>query len=255
MSMAPAFILWLVMAAVPGESVPPGKARASGADVPSRRGPAVRQDKDDVLIGPYRLQPKPSGGYRAVTDQFTAFVAADGAVTFEDKPRLPGVAVIPALVLGALLENPDEHRRFPQDHAKQVASRPNLLLADDDLRDDPHHAKKMQFIDMTAHFREGLQRRNDTGALRAFRRTVEAAASDIKLPPRQRRQNLYELWAECDDSERGAPAREVVESAARRHFPPGSAQAFTPDELARWNRSVSAGPRFDPYATPPPAPR
>jgi hypothetical protein len=57
---------------------------------------------------------------------------------------------------------------------------------------------------------------------------------------------------DCEGSERGAPARAVVEAAVREHFPADGPDRYTPEELARLNGSAAPQAtrrlRFDPYA-------
>jgi hypothetical protein len=236
----------LLILSAPGRPMP--TSSPAKADVPAQPRPA-RSDGDEVLLGRYRLKPKKGGGYRADTDQFIAHVAADGAVSFEERPRIPGAAVLPAVIIGELMEGQyGSAPRDPIEAAKRQVLRPNLFLADDDLRNDPRHGPKMDFLNVTAHFREGLQRGNDRSGLQFLRKRVDQVASDRRLSPAQRRQQLFALWEECEDPPRGTPARAVVEAAARRHFPAGSPDGYSAAELAALNRQAGAGPRFDPYA-------
>jgi hypothetical protein len=236
----------LLILSAPGRPTP--SSSPAQADVPAQPRPA-RSDGDEVLLGRYRLKPKKAGGYRSDTDQFIAHVAPDGAVSFEERPRLPGPAVLPALIIGELMEgHSGTTPRDPIDAAKRQVLRPNLILSEDDLRNDPRHGPKMDFLHVTAHFREGLQRGNDRSGLRFLRKRVDQVASDRRLPAAQRRQQLFALWDECEDPPRGTPARAVIEDAARRHFPAGTPDGYSAAELAALNKQAGPGRRFDPYA-------
>src|SRR5688500_2396351 len=88
-------LLGLALLAAPGSE----GASTAGADLPGKPG----RDNQEVIIGGYRLKPKASGGYRVETDTFIAWIAADGAVNFENPPRLPGPAVLPAVIVGEIM--------------------------------------------------------------------------------------------------------------------------------------------------------
>jgi hypothetical protein len=67
------------------------------------------------------------------------------------------------------------------------------------------------------------------------------------VPAARRRQTLFQLWLECEDSPGGAQARQAVEAAIRQHLPAGRPEAYGAEELGRLNRSLPAGQRFEPY--------
>lgn len=66
------------------------------------------------------------------------------------------------------------------------------------------------------------------------------------LPAAQRRRVLFQLWQETDDSPAGARARAEIERFIRTALPRGSRDAFSLDELHRYNR-VSPDRNFTPY--------
>jgi hypothetical protein len=248
--MAFALVLLLGLAASTPASTPGPAARA---DVPPSN------DRNEVTIGRYRLQRLTGGAYEATTEVFTARIAADGAVTFKDRLRLPGQAVWPVLLAAEALRTAtggrdDEPAPAGQPILRPSIKRPTLVVSDEDLRRDPHHAAKMTFLETTGAFREGLRLNNERSALAAFGRHVQAVASDRARPPAQRRGDLFELWLDCDESPRGAPARALVESIAGRSFPAGGPQGYSAAELTRLNARAPQGLRFNPYPPPPPAP-
>jgi hypothetical protein len=77
------------------------------------------------------------------------------------------------------------------------------------------------------------------------------------LPASARRAELLELWndaVEPDDPElgvAGAKARALVDRFVRSNLPPGSRDAFSPDEIAAFNaRRGAKQPHFHPYDAP-----
>jgi hypothetical protein len=85
---------------------------------------------------------------------------------------------------------------------------------------------------------------------------LSAVWHDRRWSAAERRQLLFAMWdeaAEPDDSElglAGAHARRTIERFVRHELPPGSAEAFTVEELARMNaRRPAHQPSFEPYDT------
>jgi hypothetical protein len=65
-----------------------------------------------------------------------------------------------------------------------------------------------------------------------------------------KRRVLFALWNETSDTPEGELARRVIESFIRERLPPGSADAFSAEELAQY-RAVGEPGRFDPYGPDP----
>jgi hypothetical protein len=251
-AMCAALAILLALAAAPAPA-PPASPKAATVDVPPAR--------NEVVIGRYHLKRRDDGRYEAKTEAFTALITSDGAVTFEAPKRLPGPAVWPILVaVEAVREATSAKKSTPDPRggasARPSLTRPTLTVSDEDLRKDPHHAAKMTFLETTAPFRESLQKANDKSALAAFESRVRDAARDPRRSPDQRRSDLFDLWLDCDEGPRGAPARTVVETVAARTFPAGAKNGYSPEELARFNARAPTGLRFSPYAPegPKPAP-
>jgi hypothetical protein len=80
------------------------------------------------------------------------------------------------------------------------------------------------------------------GALVA--RAVEEALAE-------RRQLLFELWDECDNTNSGREARASILAFIRRRLPLGGADAYSPDELERLNGRRTTAEPFDPYGVVP----
>ena len=215
---------------------------AQAADLRAGVGP------DQVKIGRYRLQQHKDGHYVVETESFVARIAEDGSVSFRDVPRLPGPLTAPIVaasqIVGAATTGGWKATRKV---AEAVATNPTLTVSEEDVRKDTHHAHKMTFLAETAPFREGLRRTRDRAALVGWGRRVNAIAGDRRVPAEQRRQTLFQLWLECEDSEAGDRARQAIEAAVRQHLPIGSRDAFTVKELQRLNAGRAPGARFQPY--------
>jgi hypothetical protein len=201
-----------------------------------------------VVIGRYRLKRQKSGGYRADTEVFVAHVAEDGGVRFEDPVKLPGWAVGPIVAVVTAVgratapggDSPGDLKKIGQNGAMVGAN-------DEELHGSVHHAEKMDFLDKTARFRAGLRSGREQGALVRWQRRVDAIAADRRVPASRRRQTLFQLWVECEDTPAGAQARQAVEAAIRRSLPAGRPDGYGADELQRLNKSLPPGQRFNPY--------
>lgn len=125
---------------------------------------------------------------------------------------------------------------------------------------DPYVARKRVLIEATSDERVEI---GVTDRERQLARTAELmrrnliALADRQLPPAELRAALFALWDECaegDDpaGEAGRRARALVLGWIRGHLPADSVEAFTRDELARFDRMRTSSEPFAPYATVPP---
>jgi hypothetical protein len=228
-------------------------AREAPRDTPSFAAPPPaaidRAHVGEIAVGRYWLQPAGDGGYQTETEVFVARVGADGSVTFTDKGKLPGQVVVPVLAAANVLKALGHAGGGVREGLKRTATSSALAFSEDDLRHDVHAAQKMSFLEATATWREGLRQANEARALVSFRRRIEAAAGDRTRTLEQRRRVLFDLWLECDDSPRGAPARAVIEAVIRERLPAGTPAAYTQAELTGLQR-LTPKLRFDPYARP-----
>lgn len=105
--------------------------------------------------------------------------------------------------------------------------------------------------------RDHLVRRS----LERLPRHLAAVWGDRRVSASERRRILFALWdeaAEPDDRElaaAGHDARRAIERFVRRELPPGSPDAFTLEELARFNGQRGGGEQFQPYGRKPRADR
>jgi hypothetical protein len=216
---------------------------------------ATPSPEGELTAGRFRLRPDGSGGYVSETERFVARIAANGAVSFKDRKRLPGPAVWPILVAAQALQNATggaprdgvENSQTRGDALVYKLNRPTLTVGDDDLHRDTYHAQKMTFMEATASLRQRLRDRSEDAALASWRRQITALASDRRHPAPERRRRLFEQWADCEESPRGRAARVMVEAVARERFPAGSPEAYRPDELSTLNQDRAPGDRFEPY--------
>lgn len=101
---------------------------------------------------------------------------------------------------------------------------------------DPFASRKRKLLDDTRAEREerGEQFRAEQAARSAelMQRNLDELWVRV-TDPAARREALYELWSDCADDDAGQRARAMVLGWIRAKLPAGSANAFTPEELAR----------------------
>ena len=229
--------------------------------------PPKKAGSDADLPGGYHLEPTGAGGYRWRGTGFTALVAADGAVRFENDLPLAAQTTVPVRALAQAIKESNQGSRNHLDgrpdvapggflnalgrNALRMVTNPTLVLNDEDLHHDSHHAAKMSFLEGTARFREGLRASHDrkTASLAQdqIRQRVRSIAADQSMPIAQRHAVVFTLWDECADSPIGQAARASIEDEAGRQFPAGGPTAFRDDELSQ----LSLGQKsvFAPYRT------
>ncbi|MDB4969475.1 MAG: hypothetical protein JWN44_5164 [Myxococcales bacterium] len=122
-------------------------------------------------------------------------------------------------------------------------------------KQDPYRYEKEKFMEHTSKLRADLQTKARKAQLEeslAYLPThLQDVWSDPNRPARDRRRVLYALWREAagSDDEVGAAgrkARATIEAFIRERLPEGSEDAFTDDEMRRYNARAGAI-RFEPY--------
>jgi hypothetical protein len=126
---------------------------------------------------------------------------------------------------------------------------------------DPYASKKLAFLDSTRdeRVRIGAAHRD-----RHLARTAEIMQRNLDrvwqtiADPRARREALFELWDEADPdaasaegaaaAAAAAQARQLVIGAIRARLPPGTADAYSPAEIARLDARRRSRAPFAPYA-------
>lgn len=195
-----------------------------------------RGDAGDPLLGklaeekeerfPLKLE---NDGYHYDGPSFSAKIAMDGQVTFDDH----SIRDFKGLSGGFDLTD--------------IAMRNH--------KQDPYRYEKEKFMDDTSKLRAELTTRARKDRLElllaALPSRLEQVWGDTTHSARQRRGALFAMWRETagSDDEVGAAgrkARVTIEAFIRDRLPAGSEDAFTDDELRRFNARAGTV-KFDPY--------
>jgi hypothetical protein len=173
-----------------------------------------------------------SDGYHYDGPSFSAKIAMDGHVTFDDH----SIRDFKGLSGGFDLTD----------------------LAMRGHHQDPYRYEKEKFMDNTSKLRAELtakaRKERLESSLASLPSHLEQVWSDASRSARERRGVLYAMWREAagTDDEVGAAgkkARATIEAFIRERLPEGSPDAFTDDELRRFN-ARGGGMRFEPYRAP-----
>ncbi|HEY5948879.1 MAG TPA: hypothetical protein VIV40_25485, partial [Kofleriaceae bacterium] len=121
---------------------------------------------------------------------------------------------------------------------------------------DPYSSYKLKVLDDTREERAAIGKRYRTQQLAQSKQLMQknlerlwSVAQDLAA----RKQGLFELWDDCAEAGSaeliagGASARAHVIGFIRSKLPAGSTQAFTADELARFNKQRRSHATFSPY--------
>jgi hypothetical protein len=121
---------------------------------------------------------------------------------------------------------------------------------------DPYASKKLAFLDQTRDERVQIGNRYRAAQLarspQRMQKNLDALWAKTQ-DPAARKRALFELWDEC--AEAGDPslaaggqvARRLVIGFIRARLPAGSADAFTPAEIAAFARAQQSKATFQPY--------
>jgi hypothetical protein len=174
---------------------------------------------------PPELHREADGSFRFTGPVFSAHIALDGQVAFEDKA---GVRLGKGASLG-----------FDLNDAVESA-----------LGHELYSAEKHWFLDQTVAVREKLADTFRVTELARAQRSLERALERIvdsadDVP--HKHAAVFALWQDCDDDADAGSVRHVVEAFVRAHMPEGSALGFDAAELERLNAERSGMRHFDPY--------
>jgi hypothetical protein len=195
-----------------------------------------RGDAGDPILGkladekeerfPLKLE---NDGYHYDGPSFSAKIAMDGRVTFDDH----SIRDFKGLSGGFDLTD----------------------IAMKNHHQDPYRYEKEKFMENTNKLRTELttRARRDRleSSLAALPGHLEQIWSDASHSARERRGVLYAMWREASGSDdevgaAGKKARATIEAFIRDRLPEGSENAFTDDELRRFNARAGAV-KFEPY--------
>ena len=195
-----------------------------------------RGDAGDPILGkladekeerfPLKLE---NDGYHYDGPSFSAKIAMDGHVTFDDH----SIRDFKGLSGGFDLTD----------------------LAMKGHKQDPYRYEKEKFMENTSKLRGELtaRARKDRleSSLAALPSHLEQLWGDGSRSARDRRAVLFAMWREAAGSDdevgtAGRKARATIEAFIRERLPEGSQDAFTDDELRRFNARAGAT-KFEPY--------
>ena len=175
-----------------------------------------------------RLVRRPDGSQVYTGHAFTATIRADGSVDFADR----GAVDAEGMIRG-------EPMRFDMtDMAMRSAGQ------------DPYSAEREWFMEETEDVRVALEvaeaERLQADALHRVPGRL-ALMWSRSTPASIRRRAIFRMWDECDEQGDGATVRAHVIAFVREAIPELSEEAFTVEELRRWNAERESEAPFEPY--------
>jgi hypothetical protein len=222
----------------PGGKVQGGEGGPQGtlAAAPPRKQWKMRGDAGDPLLGklPEEKQERfplslEGDGYHYNGPSFSAKIAMDGRVTFEDH----AIRDFKGLSGGFDLTD----------------------IAMKAKKQDPYRYEKEKFMETTSKLRGELstKARRDRleSSLAGLPEHLEQIWGDLSRSAVDRRRVLFAMWKEAAGSDEelgpaGKKARSTIEGFIRDRLPEGSNDSFTDEELRRYNVRTGAL-KFDPY--------
>jgi hypothetical protein len=120
--------------------------------------------------------------------------------------------------------------------------------------EDPYRHEKKKFMAATEARRAEMARKVHQQELQGALAELPGHLEDLwrltYKPARERRRLLFSMWKETADSEdglatAGAEARAIIEKFIRHNLPEGSPDAYTAEELTRYNTGLPR--KFEPY--------
>lgn len=174
------------------------------------------------------LTPRPDGTLEYRGHAFTARIAPDGAVSFSDRD---------AVQADEMLQGGPA--RFDlTDMAMRGAGQ------------DPYAAEREWFMEHTEEVRARLETearaRERESALRGVPGRL-AAIWNTERPAFLRRRAIFRMWDDCDEEGDGLQVRNQVIEFIRAELPRNGPDAFTTEEIRRFNAERDSTMEFDPY--------
>jgi hypothetical protein len=219
-----------------------GRKRDPAADVPLVMPPGGRfpstwplprsaAREGATTLDDLQLKPDGRGGYRGRRPGFHFGIDADGTVHFEDRPSIQLGAFLLVGLVGAF----DVTDLVMRLHG-----------------DDPYAYDKALVLGLTRPMRDKMtdsdRQRRVRRALAALPRDLDALWARPDLPAPERRELLFRLWDELlEEDEAGTSGRNTIVDFIQRKLPAGSAEAFTGDEVVRYNSGRKSQAAFAPY--------
>jgi hypothetical protein len=179
----------------------------------------------------YPLKPGANGSLVYEAPQFSAVVAPDGTVTFQD-------------------------RRLAYSARKSTFS---FDLSDEFARELAHGTAypypKANFLAATFNRRMAMAAEVNSRQMRTARaelpRQLDGLWDDTRYRRRERRRIVFLLWQELDRSTAdGRSTSTAIEAWIRKRLPRGSPDAYSDQELDAYSHERNGGPVFNPYGSP-----
>ena len=206
-------------------------ALASEAEVERNLGSGLRRE---IMARPWLSQThptlvqRPDGSREYHGHAFTARIMPDGSVRFSDRGPIEG--------------------------GEMLAGGPARFDVTDMIMgsqgQDPYRAEREWFMEETEDVRIELE----TAAAARLRADAMAgvpgrlaAMWGRSTPAAIRRRAIFRMWDECDEEGDGAAVRRQVISFIRGEIPESSPDAFTVEEMRRWNADRESTAEFSPY--------
>ena len=174
------------------------------------------------------LVQRPDGSREYTGHAFTARIMPDGSVRFSDRGPIEG---------GEMLQGGPA--RFDIT---------DMIMGSQGQ--DPYRAEREWFMEETEEVRIELE----TAAAARIRADAMAgvpgrlaAMWGRSTPAPIRRRAIFRMWDECDEEGDGATVRRQVIAFIRAEIPQTSADAFTVEEMRRWNSDRESAAEFAPY--------
>lgn len=174
------------------------------------------------------LVQRPDGSREYTGHAFTARIMPDGSVRFSDRGPIEG---------GEMLQGGPA--RFDIT---------DMIMGSQGQ--DPYRAEREWFMEETEEVRVELE----TAAAARIRADAMAgvpgrlaAMWGRSTPAPIRRRAIFRMWDECDEEGDGATVRRQVIAFIRAEIPQTSADAFTVEEMRRWNSDRESAAEFAPY--------
>ncbi len=180
------------------------------------------------------LRREPDGTCHYQGTAFNATIHPDGGVEFAERD------------LRAELRGPEE----PPEKPVTVEDTQAEQRVEASIKFTPHavDAERSWFMRATQRLRDEL---SDAALARdreiGLRRELDRIWCDENRTKPQRRQAIFELWADTSGDEVGARGRRAILDYVRRNLPADSADAYTNEELTLLNLDRTQRDRFDPY--------
>jgi hypothetical protein len=174
------------------------------------------------------VQRRADGTYVHSGHRFTAVIQRNGEVVFQHRPDVQDTGRIEAA------------GRFDLGDMAMRASGQN-----------PHRAEEERFMRDTEELRMRLEREFQAEqmerALRALRGRLARVWATSDRTAEARRRRIFGIWDDVDDGEAGREARAIIIGFIQDTIPSGSEDAYTSDELTRFNASRVSREEFRPY--------